>query len=146
MKSSSKFLFAAALTAMLVACGKQNEAPDPVSFATLEDARAQARSNGEYNAQLYRAENPRFDGRFKIVSHGDSTQSNACPQGDGWASNTIMAVDAKVIEKYKIKCSTVSATLGCYLDEDFAKKSFAAEEGKCQPTSKVPFPLPKLTK
>ena len=81
----------------LSACGSKEE---PVSFATLEDARAQARANGEYNAQLYRAENPRFTDH-KIVSHGDSTQSPDCPQGDGWASNTLMSVNGKQIEKFK---------------------------------------------
>lgn len=126
----------------LSACGSKEE---PVSFATLEDARAQARTNGEYNAQLYRAENPRFTDH-KIVSHGDSTQSPDCPQGDGWASNTIMSVNGKQIEKFKVRCSTVSASLGCYLEDDFAKKPFAAEEGRCQPINKVPFPLPKLVK
>lgn len=137
-------LIAIALCAALAlsACGSKEE---PVSFATLEDARAQARANGEYSAQLYRAENPRFTDH-KIVSHGDSTQSPDCPQGDGWASNTIMSVNGKQIEKFKVKCSTVSASLGCYLEDDFAKKPFAAEEGRCQPINKVPFPLPKLVK
>lgn len=136
-----KSLIAVAVLASLAACTS-----DEVSFNTLEDARAQARANGEYNAQLYRAENPRFDGRYKIVAHGDSTQSPTCPQGDGWATNSIMAVDAKALEKYTLKCSTVSQALGCYLDTDFTKKPFASEEGKCQSLSKVPFPLPKLGK
>lgn len=139
MKKTTLFL-ALALALGVTACSKQE-----VSFATLEDARAQARANGEYNAQLYRAENPRFT-NHKIVSHGDSTQSPDCPQGDGWATNTIMSVDGKSVEKYTVKCSTVSAALGCYLDTDFIKKPFAAEEGKCQNTNKVPFPLPKLGK
>lgn len=145
MKKMKAMLFLVAAMAGIVAltaCGKKDE---PVSFATLEDARAQARSNGEYNAQLYRAENPRFTDH-KIVSHGDSTQSPECPQGDGWASNTIMSVNGKEVEKFKVKCSTVSASLGCYLDADFAKKPFAAEEGHCQSINKVPFPLPKLAK
>lgn len=128
--------------ATLGACGKKD---DPVAFATLEDARAQARANGEYNAQLYRAENPRFTDH-KIVSHGDSTQSPECPQGDGWVSNTIMSVNGKEVEKFKVKCSSVSAALGCYLEDDFAKKPFASEEGHCQSTNNVPFPLPKLAK
>ena len=133
-------LIAALAALFLAACGKQE-----VSFSTLEDARAQARANGEYNAQLYRAENPRFTDH-KIVSHGDSTQSPDCPQGDGWATNSIMLVNGKEVEKFTVKCSTVSAALGCYLESDFIKKPFAAEEGKCQPTNKVPFPLPKLGK
>lgn len=148
MKKTKAVLFAVIATLSIIAmaglsaCGEKNE---PVAFATLEDARAQARANGEYNAQLYRAENPRFTDH-KIVSHGDSTQSPECPQGDGWASNTIMSVNGKVVEKYKLKCSTVSASLGCYMEDDFAKKPFAAEEGHCQSTNKVPFPLPKLAK
>jgi hypothetical protein len=128
--------------ATLGACSKS---PEPVSFATLEDARNQARANGEYNAQLYRAENPRFTDH-KIVSHGDSTQSPDCPQGDGWATNSILSVKGKEVEKFTVKCSTVSQALGCYLESDFVKKPFAAEEGKCQPLNKVPFPLPKLGK
>lgn len=145
MRKMKTMLFLVAAMAGIVAltaCGKKEE---PVAFATLEDARAQARANGEYNAQLYRAENPRFTDH-KIVSHGDSTQSPECPQGDGWTSNTIMSVNGKEVEKFKVKCSTVSASLGCYLDADFAKKPFAAEEGHCQNTNKVPFPLPKLAK
>lgn len=134
-------LIAALVAVFLAACGKHED----VSFATLEDARNQARANGEYNAQLYRAENPRFTSH-KIVSHGDSTQSPDCPQGDGWATNSIMLVNGKEVEKFTVKCSTVSAALGCYLESDFIKKPFAAEEGKCQPTNKVPFPLPKLGK
>lgn len=118
---------------------------DPVPFNTLEDARAQARSNAEYNAQLYRAESPRFVDH-KIVAHGDSTQSPTCPQGDGWATVSIMSVNGKAVEKFTVKCSTVSPSVGCYLESDFVKKPFAAEEGKCQPTEKVPFPLPRLAR
>jgi len=133
-------LIAALVAVFLAACGKQE-----VSFSTLDDARAHARANGEYNAQLYRAENPRFTDH-KIVSHGDSTQSPDCPQGDGWATNSIMSVNGKSVEKYTVKCSTVSTALGCYLESDFVKKPFASEEGRCQSTNKVPFPLPKLAK
>lgn len=115
-----------------------------ISFQTLEDNRNTARENALTNAQAYRAENPRFDEGFKIVTHGDSTQSPECPQGDGWATVSIMKVKNKEVEKYKVKCSTVSAALGCYLEDDFTKKPFAREEGKCQPTNKVPFPLPKI--
>lgn len=145
MKKTSLALALVLAIAGLSACGPQSKEAEGVSFATLEDARTQARANGEYNAQLYRAENPRFT-NHKIVSHGDSTQTNECPQGDGWASNTIMSVEGKVVEKFKVKCSTVSTALGCYLEDDFAKKPFASEENHCQQLNKVPFPLPKLAK
>jgi hypothetical protein len=136
----SAFLLASIIAISLSACSKQD-----VSFSTLEDARATAKANGEYNAQLYRAENPRFN-THKIVSHGDSTQTPDCPQGDGWATNSIMAVNGKEVEKFTVKCSTVSVSLGCYLESDFIKKPFATDDGKCQPVAKVPFPLPKLAK
>ena len=50
------------------------------------------------------------------------------------------------IDKFKIKCSTVSGALGCFSEEDFAKKQYAQDEGHCQPLEKVPFPLPKIAK
>lgn len=58
----------------------------------------------------------------------------------------LMSVNGKDVEKYKIKCSTVSANIGCFLETDFLKKSYAAQENRCQPTSSVPFPIPKLVK
>lgn len=143
MKNTKAILVATAVAVFLSACS----APKEVSFQTLEDNRAQGRANAEFNAQAYRAENPRLQG-MNIVTHGDSTQSPECPQGDGWASLSIMNVDkvAKTVEKYKIKCSTVSAALGCYTEEDFQKKPFSSDEGQCQKVTKVPFPLPKIAK
>lgn len=46
----------------------------------------------------------------------------------------------------KVKCSTVSGNLGCLEASDFKTKSYASEDGTCQPATKVPFPLPKITK
>jgi hypothetical protein len=91
-------VFAALSVAFIAGCGK-----DSVSFNTLEDARSQARQNAEFNAAAYRSENPRLQG-LKIVSHGDSTQTSTCPQGDGWASVSIMNVDKEKasVEKYKV--------------------------------------------
>lgn len=128
------------IASALAACGQKE-----VSFNTLEDARNQARSNAEYNAAAYRSENPRMQG-LKIVGHGDSTQTPSCPQGDGWASVSIMNVDKEKasVEKYKVKCSTVSAALGCYLESDFQTKPFARQENQCDST--LPFPLPKVGK
>jgi hypothetical protein len=141
------------LVLSVTACGQQEEVigakttkrQTEVTFKDIEDSREQARGNSEYNAQLYRAENPRLDG-FKIVAKTDSTIDNSCPQGDGWASVNFMKVTGQVIEKVSAKCSTVSSALGCYRDEDFTKKSFAVEDGKCQPLQKVPYPLPKVGK
>ena len=137
----NKLLAISAILLSLSGCGKNTE----VSFDTLETARAQAKENALFNAQSYRAENPRFTDH-KIVAHGDSTQTTECPQGDGWASLTIMSVNGKEVEKYKIKCSTVSANIGCFMEADFIKKSYARQENSCQPTSSVPFPIPKIVK
>lgn len=143
MKFLQKLLFSALVALAVAACGKKNE----VAFDTLEDARAQARANAVFNATQYRSENPRLQG-MSIVGHGDSTQTPACPQGDGWASLSVMSVDPdkKTIQKVKIKCSTVSGQLGCYTEDDFQTKPFAKDENQCQPTNKVPFPIPKIAK
>jgi hypothetical protein len=140
-----KLMVCAVLAVAALAACEGKKKPE-VSFNTLEDARAQARANALFNAETYRAENPRFDASYKIVSHGDSTQTPDCPQGDGWATASIMKVEAKQVDKYVIKCSTASGSLGCYLESDFTKKPFASEEGHCQSVSKVPFPLPKVAK
>lgn len=138
MRFKRSILVTSALVA-LVGCGQQK-----VSFSELEDQRAQARENALFNAQMYRSENPRFDQRYKIVSHGDSTQSQSCPQGDGWATLSIMAVEDKTVDKYSIKCSTVSAALGCFTDADFIKKPFAKQENRCD--TSLPSRLPKIAK
>jgi hypothetical protein len=141
----------------LAGCGKQDpnrvtKQAEPVSFQTLESNRQMASANAEFNARLYRTSNPRFD-THSIVPHTDSTITNECPQGDGWATVSIMKVGPEIdargkplVDKYSVKCSTVSASVGCYLETDFVKKSFAGEENNCQPVNKVPFPLPKLNK
>lgn len=126
----------------LSGCGKP-----PPSMSTLEDTRATSRANALFNLQLYRAENPRFsEGDWRIVSHADETISPSCPQGDGWANLSMMKVVGKEVEKYEVVCSTHSSSLGCYLLPLFKQKPFGSEEGHCQPTSKVPFPLVSITK
>ena len=131
-------LIALSAVAVLTACGK-NE----VSFASLEEAKGTARENAMWNAQRYRQENVLFKG-WDIVARGDSAQDNACPQGDGWA--TMDFVDPAKTKLVKVKCSTVSANTSCLEDADFKTKPFASDDGHCQPTNKVPYPLPKIAK
>jgi len=116
---------------------------DEVSFASLEEAKGTARDNAMWNAQRYRQENVLFRG-WDIVGRGDSSQDNACPQGDGWA--TMDFVDPSKTRLVKVKCSTVSANTSCLEDADFKTKPFASDDGHCQPTNKVPYPLPKIAK
>jgi hypothetical protein len=123
----------------LTACNEKQE----VSFASLEEAKGTARENAMFNAQMYRQSNILYKG-WDIIGRGDSTQSNACPQGDGWA--TMEFVNPEKTKLVKAKCSTVSGNTGCLDDADFKTKPFAAEDGVCAPLNRVPYPLPKIAK
>ena len=137
MKMIASVLFV--VCGLMTACGKQT-----VSFDTLETNRANAKANAEYNAQKFRADSPQYQ-NHAIEAQGDSTQSPDCPQGDGWASAKLID-KANPAVKVGLKCSTVSGTIGCMLESDFQKKPYAADDGRCQPVDKVPFPIPKVAK
>jgi hypothetical protein len=124
----------------LTAC---NDVKQEVSFASLEEAKGTARENAMFNAQMYRQSNILYKG-WDIIGRGDSTQSNACPQGDGWA--TMELVNPEKTRLVKAKCSTVSGNTGCLDDADFKTKPFASEDGVCAPLNRVPYPLPKIAK
>lgn len=138
MKIVLSILFAVAVAAALAACSKD------VSFDTLETNRANAKTNAEYNAQKFRAESPQYT-NMALEVQGDSTQSPACPQGDGWASAKLVD-KANPAARVALKCSTVSGTVGCMTAADFEKKPYAADDGRCQDVTKVPFPIPKIAK
>ena len=124
----------------LSACG-----PEKATHDQLEAARQIAKSNSEFNAQLYKAQNPRFTADFSIISRSDDSQTAECPQGDGWAELSIMKVDGKVVDKTVLMCSTYSASVGCYRKEDFDNNANLAQlNGRCQ--KEVPNPLPVLKK
>lgn len=129
---------AIAFASVLAACGQKE-----VAFDTLETARKQARENAEYNARKWRADT-KAHADANIVSRGDSTQAPACPQGDGWASIDLTNGNGQTITK--LKCSTVSDSVGCREDKDFKASPYANDDGTCQPTTKVPHPLPKIAK
>jgi hypothetical protein len=132
---------------MLSACTSKEDAArleKPVAFDTVEQARAQARDNAGWNAQNYRANSPQYQ-QFNVQNNGDSTQANDCPQGDGWASLKLVN-PANVNTIIKIKCSTVSGGIGCMTEDEFKQKpAYSVQEGHCQPTTVVPFPLPKIS-
>ena len=134
----TQLILAALVFSAIAACSKPN-----VSFDTLEEAKQTARENALWNAQRYRQENALYNG-WDIIARGDSTQASNCPQGDGWATLEFLAPDKTSF--VKVKCSTVSAGTGCIEDSEFKKKPWAADDGQCQDTSKVPFPLPKIAK
>lgn len=126
------------LAVSLPGCGVKD-----VSFDTLESARKQAKENAEFNGRKWRAETKIF-ADSNMISRGDSTQAPDCPQGDGWASIDIVNGNGQT--QAKLKCSTVSDSVGCLEDKDFKTKSYANEDGHCAPLNKVPFPLPKIAK
>jgi len=96
-----------------------------------------------YNAQKWRTTVPQYKD-WSIEGRGDSTQSPTCPQGDGWA--TMDFINPNMTTKASVKCSTVSGNIGCLEANDFKGKAYASEDGVCQATNKVPFPLPKIGK
>lgn len=139
-KLFSAIAIVASVGMSITACG-----PEQVSSDRLEEARSTAKANAEYNAQLYKAANPRFTADFSIVSRSDTSQTPECPQGDGWASLSIMKVEGKVVDKTSLRCSTYSASVGCYREEDFAKDAnLVKEDGSCR--TQVPYPIPVLKK
>jgi RAB protein geranylgeranyltransferase component A len=146
MKSIRILAIATILASMALAgCSKKEE----VSHNTLEDARSASLNNGVTVAKAYIRENPRLKG-MDVVGHSDEFQTSDCPQGSGWAylsamrqSETLVEADGKpAVEKIKLVCSTVSASLGCYRESDFKQTKFSETAGQCD--RKLPFPLPKV--
>lgn len=138
MKSTS--ILIALAVAVLAACGDKE-----VPFDRLEEARQTAKGNAEFNAALYKAQNPRFTSDFSIVSRSDDAQSPSCPQGDGWAELSIMKIEGKQVDKTVLMCSTFSQSVGCYRKEDFDKNTnLAKQNGTCN--TQAPFPIPKIAK
>ena len=113
-----------------------------VEYKAFEEGRLQAKTNATKNAAAFIANDPvTFEG-YKPVPNGDSSQTPNCAQGDGWATIKLVKPNAAAIS---LKCSTVSAGVGCLTQEDFEKKDvYKSQEGHCQPTTVVPFPIPKF--
>ncbi len=123
------------------------------AFQTVEEQRAQGRSNAGAAAAEYQRQNPRILGWESIVK-ADTTHSSTCPQGDGWAEVVFMRSDREEgktknlqIEKATVMCSTVSSTQGCVMVapvDNWSKHPSKSHDGTCASTSDVPFPLPKV--
>lgn len=126
------------LLLLVASCGGKT-----YSFETVEEARGTARENSLFNAQAFRQASPDYVG-WDIQSRGDSSQTEKCPQGDGWATLTLVSADKS--NRVDIRCSTVSPNIGCMTSAEFKTKSYATEDGQCASTAHVPFPLPKIAK
>lgn len=124
------------LPLLILGCSSES-----LSFETVESGRVQANENSEFNAKAYRQAHPEYAG-YSISMRGDSTQSAKCGQGDGWASIDLVSVEKGL--KVPLKCSTVSSATGCMTDGDFKSRSYASQDGQCDPS--IPFPLPKIQK
>ena len=121
----------------------QRRAGSSPAGATTEEARGTARDNALFNAQSFRQENVEYID-WSVEARADSTQANNCPQDDGWATMKFVSPDHSHI--VNVKCFTVSSNIQCIPETEFKAKPFAADDGHCQPPSKVPFPLPKIAK
>jgi hypothetical protein len=126
-----------AISIIAAACGDSNK----LSFDSVESGRKQANENSLYTATQFRQNNPQYAG-FSLSMRGDSAQSAECGQGDGWASIDLVKPDTK--QTVKLKCSTVSESIGCRTDEDFKSSPYASQDGRCN--TEIPFPLPKIQK
>lgn len=127
--------FIVGILLLMTGCSK----PAEVSFDTLEQARSQASENATFNAQIFRGAE---HSGWAVISASDSSQTKSCPQGDGWA--TLSLINPDKTETVSLKCSTASLALGCMLDSTFKTKSFNTDDGHC--STEVPFPLPKIEK
>lgn len=138
MRSSSLLVAIGALIFALSGCGDEQKA----SWETQESARQQAIENATFNAKAFA--NANYPNYSPMV-RGDSSITSKCPQGDGWGSVDLVPTDATQGKKIPIKCSTVSAAIGCMTDIDFkARPQYAEQDGHCN--NELPFPLPKILK
>lgn len=106
----------------------------PTKYESLEAERLTAQLNAEYNAKKWLIKNK---AGFQIVNYTEPTISKDCPQGDGWATVSIM----KEGDKEQLKCSTIVASIGCYLGADFEKNTLFPAGNKCQRLEKRSNPL-----
>lgn len=127
-------LLCVAIASIVIGCGGEK-----ISWETQEAARQQALDNSDFNAKVFR--NANYP-KFTIKLRGDSTIGTHCKWGDGWATVDLVPADGTAGD-IKLKCSTVSSTIGCLTDEDFKERpQYANQDGECN--KELPYPLPKI--
>jgi predicted small lipoprotein YifL len=168
----TRILAALLIALALTACG-QKEAPPPPAAAKptdaelraerlaksaenqklenmLEQNRSTAMANIERNLAGYFAINPRFQPAkdWTTIPHTDDYIDAACPQGSGWGWANIM--NTKLLDekgqptKHKVFCSTTSASLGCYIENDFKTGPHNKQYGRCN--ENLPSPLKPISR
>lgn len=114
----------------------------------LEQQRSTAMNNIQFNVAAYFALNPRFQPAtdWNVLPHTDDYIDSACPQGSGWGWANIMNTKLKDEKggptKFKVFCSTSSAALGCYIENDFKTLPHSKNANKCN--EDLPHPLKPL--
>lgn len=114
----------------------------------LEQQRSTALNNIQFNVATYFSLNPRFQPAtdWNVIPHTDDYIDSACPQGSGWGWANIMNTKLKDEKggptKYKVFCSTSSASLGCYIENDFKTSPHGKNANKCN--EDLPHPLKPL--
>jgi hypothetical protein len=113
-----------------------------VSQKELNTNMATANENSSYNAKTWKALHPEVSD-FVIEAKGDSTQSKECLQGDGWATIDLVKITKDNREVVILKCSTISAQIGCRTKTDYdTTAAYANQANKCN--SAIDVPLEKI--
>lgn len=144
-------LIAAVAAAAVLFSACTPEPPPKTSFQTVEDQRAQGRSNATLVAADYQRQNPRIQG-WDVIVKADSSHTADCPQGDGWTEVVFMRAERDgnknlAIEKAEVMCSTVSFNEGCVMKSptnNWDKHPKKQMDGHCGNVHEVPMPLPKI--
>ena len=116
----------------------------------LEQNRSTALANIQTNVAGYFSTNPRFQpaSDWSVIAHTDDYIDPSCPSGSGWGWANIMNPKLKTPEgqptKFKVYCSTSSASLGCYIENDFKASPHAKQAARCNEA--LPSPLKPISR
>lgn len=102
---------------------------ETISTDIVDQNQTITRDNATMNARRYKVQV--YPAADQVVMQSDSSVTNECRFGDGWASGKIYQ-NGNVITT--IKCQTNGSgkgTEGCLTDGEFQKKEYAKEDGHC---------------
>lgn len=106
----------------LIGCG------DKASFETVESNKSIAKENAIISAKKWRSTHKP---NGIVDTHGDSSVTEDCVQGDGWASVKVLDPENGTVLA-ELKCSTYSKADGCLVKAEFQKCPYLNEqEGSC---------------
>ena len=112
----------------LAACGSQ------VPQDTVDQNQTISRLNAQKNADSYRLQ--AFPDSARALFQSDSTISQSCRYGDGWASGVVEFTEGpRAGRQIKVKCQTNGTGKGingCMTEQEFLGKDYKSQEGSCQ--------------